>query len=312
MSDKDPGNGAGKGGLEVFGEPSAPTEPGKGALDHPAARQHFEPPDGVGALDDLDRPAAGSGQFQPQLVAGIAAIGEDMAQPGIEISNRGEDADGAIAILNVGGMDLQPDQVAERVDDDVALAALDLLTGIIPSRTAAFRGLERLAVDHASARAGFAPDLLARGHNQHMVDLGQRAVARPAVEIALDRRIRGKILRYLPPLATGRGHVKQRLHHCAQIGFAWSSNRPPRRHQRRGGRLDDHAKPICAQWWRRCFTWPRPVASGGRYRRIFPLIRRSRAISTAGRATARWPRSTMCWLWPRAKRSGAKPARALA
>ena len=44
-----------------------------------------------------------------------------MAQPGIEISNRGEDADGAISILNVGGMDLQPDQVAERVDDDVKL-----------------------------------------------------------------------------------------------------------------------------------------------------------------------------------------------
>src|SRR5665213_1675413 len=80
--------------------------------------------------------------------------------------------------------------------------------------------------------------------------------------------------------------------------MAWSEI--TRRQCRRGGRLDDHAKPICAQWWRRCFTWPRPVASGGRYRRIFPLIRRSRAISTAGRATARWPRSTMCWLWPRA------------
>jgi hypothetical protein len=42
MSDKNPGHGADQGGLEVFGEPSAPTEPGESALDNPAAWQHFD------------------------------------------------------------------------------------------------------------------------------------------------------------------------------------------------------------------------------------------------------------------------------
>ena len=98
MSKKDPGKGAVDGGLEVFGEPSAPTEPGKGALDDPAARQHLEPADVVGSLDDLDRPAADARQFQPQLVTGIAAIGEDVAQPGTQVSDRGKNPDRAIAI----------------------------------------------------------------------------------------------------------------------------------------------------------------------------------------------------------------------
>jgi hypothetical protein len=104
----------------------------------------------------------------------------------------------------------------------VAFTALDLLAGIKASRTAAFGGLDRLAVDHASARAGFVPDLLARGHDQHVVDLGQRAVAGPAVEIPLDRRIGRKLLWHLSPLTTGRGHLEKCLYDRAQIGFARS------------------------------------------------------------------------------------------
>src|SRR5271170_5603751 len=99
-----------------------------------------------------------------------------------------------------------PTRCPERVDDDVALAAFDLLAGIIASGTAAFRRLDRLAIDHASARAGVAPHLLARSHDQHVVDLSQRAISRPAVEITLDRRIRGKLFWNLPPLATRCRH----------------------------------------------------------------------------------------------------------
>jgi hypothetical protein len=56
-----------------------------------------------------------------------------MAQPGTQMPDRGEDADHTVAILGVGGMDLQLDQVAERIDDVMAIAALDLLAGVIPS-----------------------------------------------------------------------------------------------------------------------------------------------------------------------------------
>jgi hypothetical protein len=46
MGDKDPGHSADQGRLKVFGEPSAPTEPGESALDDPAAW----PADLIGAL----------------------------------------------------------------------------------------------------------------------------------------------------------------------------------------------------------------------------------------------------------------------
>jgi hypothetical protein len=58
MGDKDPGHSADQGGLEVFGEPSTPTEPGESTLDDAAVRQHFEPAELIGALDHLDLPAA--------------------------------------------------------------------------------------------------------------------------------------------------------------------------------------------------------------------------------------------------------------
>ena len=47
----------------------------------------------------------------------------------------------------------QPDQIALRVGDDVALAALDLLSCVIAPRAAALGGFHRLAVNHSCRRA---------------------------------------------------------------------------------------------------------------------------------------------------------------
>lgn len=63
--------------------------------------------------------------------------------------------------------------MALRVGYDVALAALGLLSGVVAARAAALRGLHRLAVDHARRRAGLASGLLARRHDQRMVDRGE-------------------------------------------------------------------------------------------------------------------------------------------
>ena len=105
----------------------------------------------VGTFDDFDVPSSKFGQRIAKLVAGIAAIGEDMTQPRIERAAIDDRTDGAVAILDVGGVNLQADQMALRVGDDVALAALDLLACIKAAWTAAFRGLHRLAVDHTGA-----------------------------------------------------------------------------------------------------------------------------------------------------------------
>ncbi len=72
----------GDGGFEILGEPAIATEPGEGALDHPSPGQEVEALRGIETLDDLDRPLAKLLQRLLELRSGIAAVGEDMAQPG--------------------------------------------------------------------------------------------------------------------------------------------------------------------------------------------------------------------------------------
>ena len=84
MSDQRPGNGAGDGRFEIFRQSAAPAEPCESSFDHPSARQNFEPLRDVGASDYFERPFTNTFQRLAQFLAGIAAIGEDMAQPWIE------------------------------------------------------------------------------------------------------------------------------------------------------------------------------------------------------------------------------------
>jgi hypothetical protein len=66
-------------------------------------------------------------------------IGEDVAQPGEEIADRSQHADRAVAILDVGAVHLGADQEPVGVRDDVALAPIDLLAGVVPARSARSR-----------------------------------------------------------------------------------------------------------------------------------------------------------------------------
>ena len=98
--------------LEVLGEAAASAEPGEGALDHPAARQDLEALGGSDRLMISRVQLADAAQRVPELVAGIAAIGEDMAQPGEALADRLQHIDGAVAVLDVGGVDDERDQQA--------------------------------------------------------------------------------------------------------------------------------------------------------------------------------------------------------
>ena len=60
-SDHEPGFGTCGGGLEVLGETAAASEPGEGALDHPALGFGLEGAEALGSGDDLDRPRAAVG-----------------------------------------------------------------------------------------------------------------------------------------------------------------------------------------------------------------------------------------------------------
>ena len=61
----------------------------------------------------------------------MATVGEDMAQPGEGVPDRGQHSWRAVAILHISAMDHRADEKAVGVGDDVAFAALDLLTRVI-------------------------------------------------------------------------------------------------------------------------------------------------------------------------------------
>ena len=87
------------------------------------------------ALDDLKHPTAGPGDGGGERCALVAGIGEDTLDEGEESARAPiEDEPRTIAILHVGGVDDDVQQEAERVDEDVPLAARDLLARIVALR----------------------------------------------------------------------------------------------------------------------------------------------------------------------------------
>ena len=73
-----------------------------------------------------------------------------MAQPRPAFEDRFQDESRAVTVLNIGGVDDETNHQAERVDDDVTLAAIDLLAGVKAPDSAAFGDLDRLTVDDAN------------------------------------------------------------------------------------------------------------------------------------------------------------------
>ena len=87
------------------------------------------------AFDDLDGPGSGPCERRSKLRPLIVGIGEDAFDEG-EAAARAtvEDQQRAIAILQIGRVDDDVQQEAERVDENVPLAARDLLARVIPRR----------------------------------------------------------------------------------------------------------------------------------------------------------------------------------
>jgi hypothetical protein len=118
--------------FEVFGEPSAAAEPSEGALDNPAFGQNLEAFCGVRPPDDLDLELGDRfAQLRPEPRTGIAAIGEQPFKERPAPEQRGEQQNAAVAVLNIGGMHDGMQDQAERVDQDMALLAVDLLARVI-------------------------------------------------------------------------------------------------------------------------------------------------------------------------------------
>lgn len=120
--------------LEVFGEATEAADPGKGALDDPAFGENDEAMQLV-ALDDFNGPGSGRGDGARQLRSLIASVGEDPFDEWKQAACAPiKDEWSAIAILQVGRVDDDVQQEAERIDEDVPLATFDLFARVIARR----------------------------------------------------------------------------------------------------------------------------------------------------------------------------------
>src|SRR5947208_4209265 len=127
-NDADPGqpyegsDGAG-GSLEIARQAAIAADPGQGSFDDPALGQDDEFVQFV-ALDDLEHPTTAAGSRSRGARSLIAGIGEDALNEGKEAAGASiENQPRSVAVLNIGGMDDDVQQEAERIDKDMALAS---------------------------------------------------------------------------------------------------------------------------------------------------------------------------------------------
>ena len=84
----------------------------------------------IAAFDDLHGPAACGGDSLRHLRPLVAGIGEDALDEGKPTPRRAQQFASAIAILHVGRVDDDAQQKAERIYENMALAARNLLARI--------------------------------------------------------------------------------------------------------------------------------------------------------------------------------------
>src|SRR4029077_2663118 len=113
------------------------------------------------------------------------------------------------SILRIVSSTASANQMTVGIGNDVALAPVDLLARVIPPRTAAFRGLDRLTVDHPSRRAGVATITLPSLLDQQEIDLFPQPFGLPRVKVTLHRRPLRKIARQQTPRTRRPQNVEQ-------------------------------------------------------------------------------------------------------
>jgi hypothetical protein len=122
------GDGAGV-ALEVARQAAVAADPRERALHDPTFGEHLEVME-IGALDDLELPAPGGGDGSLHLWSLISAVAIDQRDEGEQAACTAQHGEGAVTILHVGGMNDDAQEKAERIDEDVPLAARDLLACI--------------------------------------------------------------------------------------------------------------------------------------------------------------------------------------
>jgi hypothetical protein len=117
--------------------PVAP-QPAEGSLHDPTLRQHHKTLDLRRPQDRLQQPAERVLDALRQVVPAVGAVGEDHLQAtesGLQVAEEPQDPHRSVVVLNVRRMDDYRQDQPQRVDDNVTLAAVDLLGGVVSPPT---------------------------------------------------------------------------------------------------------------------------------------------------------------------------------
>ena len=85
-------------------------------------------------FDDLDFPAQLSLDPLAEAFLVVAAIGSDQLQPRKAVLERRQHEFAAAVVLDIGLLHLHVQDQPHRIDEQVALAALDLLASVVAAR----------------------------------------------------------------------------------------------------------------------------------------------------------------------------------
>ena len=119
--------------LVVARQPSVAADPGQGAFDDPSLGQHDEAV-AVAAAHDLEHPRPRSGHGGLHLAALVTGIADDAFQEREGASRLAQQGLCAVPVLDARRMNDDAEEEPERIRQNVALAACNLLARVIAGR----------------------------------------------------------------------------------------------------------------------------------------------------------------------------------
>ena len=119
--------------LVVLGQAAPSAEPAERSFNDPSAGEHDEA-GGPGDTADNDQRQAKEEASDQDGDPVIDAVGEHDLEPAVEVLDLLQQIPGAVSILNISGVDDDTEQETRGIDPDMALAAFDLLGGIVAAR----------------------------------------------------------------------------------------------------------------------------------------------------------------------------------
>ena len=117
--------------FQIFGKPATAVEPADCSLDNPALWQNDKALGSIATTHDLGyQPRHCERQTVPKHRPCVRGVGKQLLEKREPREQRRQDHQPAIAILHIGRCHQRVQQQSHRIDEDVALLALDQLAGI--------------------------------------------------------------------------------------------------------------------------------------------------------------------------------------